>query len=137
MKTYTVLYAEDVPHYGTREIEAASDDLAVQRAIEITPDAMSTYTDDPNHNNTQHRRIVPIEGPDGVIAEGIYLDQTDMPAVLANELLTARESAQSTSWVHNAAITGDIEALRRICLEHSNWWNNTALPLIAKARGQQ
>jgi hypothetical protein len=44
MRTYTVLYAEDVPHYGTREFEAADDDPALQRAIDITRDAMSTFT---------------------------------------------------------------------------------------------
>jgi hypothetical protein len=27
MKAYTVLYAEDVPHYGTREFEVADDTL--------------------------------------------------------------------------------------------------------------
>ena len=28
MRTYTVLFAEDVPHYGTAEIHAASDEAA-------------------------------------------------------------------------------------------------------------
>ena len=93
MRTYTVLYAEDVPHYGTREIEAADDDLAIQRAIDITPDAMSKYTQDPDQNNPQFRRIVHIEGPDGTIAEGIYLDTDDKPAVRGKEVLQALERA--------------------------------------------
>ncbi|MCL5670811.1 MAG: hypothetical protein M1423_05865 [Acidobacteria bacterium] len=36
MKTYTVLYAEDVPHYGTAEIEAENDAEAIARASTIT-----------------------------------------------------------------------------------------------------
>ena len=70
MKTYTVLYAEDVPHYGTNEIEAASDDEAIAMAITEPSD----YTDDPDWNNTVCKRIVHIEGPEGIIAEGIPLD---------------------------------------------------------------
>ena len=75
MKTYTVLYAEDVPHYGTREFDAADDTLAIERARAITPGAMSNYTNDPDYNNTRCRRIVHIEGPDGIIAEFIPLDR--------------------------------------------------------------
>ncbi len=29
MKTYTVLYAVDVPHYGSHEIQAQNDDAAI------------------------------------------------------------------------------------------------------------
>ena len=32
MKTYSVLYAEDVPHYGTAEIEAENDAEAIAKA---------------------------------------------------------------------------------------------------------
>jgi hypothetical protein len=39
----------------------------------------------------------------------------------------------SRSWVANAAITNDIEAFRRICLEHADWWNNVAWPALAAA----
>jgi len=74
MKTYEVLYAEDVPHYGVREIEAADDRLAIQKACDITPESMSRYTNDPDHDNPCCRGIVHIEGPDGVIAENISLD---------------------------------------------------------------
>ena len=76
MKTYTVLYAEDVPHYGTREFEAADDALALQRATDITPEAMSKYTGDPDHSQTLCRRIVHIEDPDGKhIAADVPLDE--------------------------------------------------------------
>jgi hypothetical protein len=32
MKTYTVLFAEDVPHYGAAEIEAEDDAAALEAA---------------------------------------------------------------------------------------------------------
>lgn len=53
----------------------------------------------------------------------------------APELLEALELAGGFPWVHNAAITNDIEALRAICLSYSTWWNNKAMPAIAKAKG--
>ena len=33
LKTYTVLFAEDVPHYGTAEIAAPDDDAARSNEI--------------------------------------------------------------------------------------------------------
>jgi hypothetical protein len=48
----------------------------------------------------------------------------------APKLLAALEAGHNKSWVHNAAITQDIEALRRIALEQADWWNNIAWPLI-------
>lgn len=89
MKSYVVLYAEDIPHYGVREFSVADDELAIQRAIDITPASMSAYTNDPDHVNPQFRRIVHIEGPDGIIAEDIYLDKRDRVAAAATDMLAA------------------------------------------------
>jgi hypothetical protein len=93
MKTYTVLYAEDVPHYGTREFEAADDALAIECARAITADAMSKYTNDPDYSHTLCRRIVHIEGPDGIIAEDIYLTPDDSLQDSAHHLAQALEFA--------------------------------------------
>jgi hypothetical protein len=93
MKTYTVLYAEDVPHYGTREFDAADDTLAIERARTITPDAMSKYTNDPEYGNSRCRRIIHIEGPEGIIAEDIYLDPADSLHDPAHDLAQALELA--------------------------------------------
>jgi hypothetical protein len=54
----------------------------------------------------------------------------------APELLEALELAGGFPWVHNAAITNDIEALRAICLSYGAWWNHKAMPAIAKAKGK-
>ena len=93
MKTYTVLYAEDVPHYGTREFEVADDTLAIERAKAITPEAMSNYTNDPEYSNSRCRRIVHIEGPDGIIAEDIYLSPDDCLQDSAHHLAQGLELA--------------------------------------------
>ena len=93
MKSYTVLYAEDVPHDGTREFEAADDTLAIERARDITPAAMSNYTNDPDYKNTRCRRIVHIEGPDGIIAEDIYLSPDDSLQDSSHHLAQALELA--------------------------------------------
>ena len=56
------------------------------------------------------------------------------PTVLrahAEEALKALEAGRSKDWVANAGITNDIEALRKICLAHADWWNNIAWPRFA------
>jgi hypothetical protein len=50
-----------------------------------------------------------------------------------SELLAALEAGNCPVWVHNAAITNDIEALRKIALWYAGWWNFTAIPAIEKA----
>lgn len=40
-------------------------------------------------------------------------------------------------WVHNAAITQDIEALRKIALYHAQWWNGEAFPAIVALCGDE
>lgn len=54
----------------------------------------------------------------------------------SSQMLRVLQAAHLKNWVHNAAITDDIEALRRICLAYAAWWNEQALPVIALATGQ-
>lgn len=68
MKTYSVLYAEDVPHYGTHEIEAENDEAAIEAAIAYH-EAGSATVDDPSWNSSVCARIVNIQGPDGDIID--------------------------------------------------------------------
>lgn len=55
----------------------------------------------------------------------------------APELLDTLKNGKLKSWVHNAALTNDIEALRKICVEWSDWWNYSVLPVLEKAEGAQ
>ena len=142
MKRYTVLYAEDVPHYGLTEIEAA--DAADALAAAKTADYSELFME-PEWSNAVCRRIVEIvDEDDRVVCEEIALDDCvlrfggDKERRLcdaAPELLAVLKEASTISWVHNAAITDDVEALRAICLAYSDWWNRKALPAIGKAAG--
>ena len=58
MKTYSVLFAEDVPHYGSVEIEAENDAGALDAARGYD---LSEVTTDPEWENSVCRRIVHIE----------------------------------------------------------------------------
>jgi hypothetical protein len=58
MKSYTVLYAEDVPHYATLEIEADDDAEAIERA---TANDFGDAALEPDWNSSVCRRIVHIE----------------------------------------------------------------------------
>jgi hypothetical protein len=62
MKTYSVLFAEDVPHYGVAEIEAEDDTAALDAAKAFD---LSEVTNDPEWNNSVCKRIVYIEDPEG------------------------------------------------------------------------
>jgi len=53
----------------------------------------------------------------------------------APDMLEALEASKCPCWVCNAAITNDIEALRKIALHYSNWNNTVRMAAIAKAKG--
>ncbi len=62
MKAYTVLFAEDVPHYGAAEIEAEDDAAALEVAKAYD---LSEVTNDPEWENSVCKRIVHIEDAEG------------------------------------------------------------------------
>jgi len=76
MTTYTVLFAEDVPHYGFADIEADNAQDAIAKAKAYWEEhAEYTPTDDPDWNNTVCQRIVSISAGDQVeITRDIRLD---------------------------------------------------------------
>lgn len=76
MKTYSVLFAEDVPHYGATEIEAEDDAAALEAAKAYD---FSSVTTDPEWENSVSKRIVYIEDPDGnTICHDLPLDDYDL-----------------------------------------------------------
>jgi hypothetical protein len=62
MKTYSILFAEDVPHYGVVYLEAEDDDAALEAAKAYD---FSAITNDLELENSVCRRIVHIEDPEG------------------------------------------------------------------------
>jgi hypothetical protein len=76
MKTYSVLFAEDVPHYGTAEIEAKDDSTALETAKAYD---LSAVTLDPEWENSVCKRIVYIEDHEGnTIFHDVPLDNYDL-----------------------------------------------------------
>lgn len=72
MKTYSILFAQDVPHYGSTEIAAADDADAIAMAKALDPGELCT---DAAWDDPVCRRIVHIEDPAGkIIAQDIALD---------------------------------------------------------------
>jgi len=72
MKTYSVLFAEDVPHYGVAQIEAEDDAAALEAAKAYD---ISEVTNDPEWENSVSKRIVHIEDPEGhTVAYDVPLD---------------------------------------------------------------
>lgn len=72
MKTYTALYAEDVRHYSTVEIEAVDtvDAIAKAQAFDLTD-----VPTNPDWHNAACRRIVEVTDEDeNVVAEFIPLE---------------------------------------------------------------
>jgi hypothetical protein len=142
MKTYTAILAEDVPHYANVEIHAASDSDAIEAAKAYDRDELYF---EPEWENTVCSRIVEIT--DDATGRSVALDLALDDYFLRNggkaeralceaapELLAVLEAAGRFSWVCNAALTTDIEALRKICLEYADWWNGQAWPAIEKAK---
>jgi hypothetical protein len=62
MNTYSILFAEDVPHYGVVHLEADNDTAALEaaRAYDLTD-----ITNDAEWENSVCKRIVHIEDPNG------------------------------------------------------------------------
>ena len=72
MRTYSVLLALDVPHYGCLDIEAATDAEAIAKAMALDPGEVCT---DPDWYWPTCRRIVHVEDPGGaLIAQDVALD---------------------------------------------------------------
>jgi hypothetical protein len=74
MKKYSILYAEDVPHYGILDIQAPDDEAAIELAKSHDPGAIAH---DADFENAACKRIVHIQDEtDTLIATDIALDQT-------------------------------------------------------------
>jgi hypothetical protein len=72
VKTYTILYAEDVPCYGTARIKARNEAAALDAARDYDLSEVAIY---PDWRNGVCKRIIHIEGPRGkVFGTDIPLD---------------------------------------------------------------
>jgi hypothetical protein len=75
LKTYTVLFARDIPQYATAEIEARGDEDALAAAKALHDTEALNFTD-PAWDDPVCCRIIHIEHPDGTeIVQDINLDR--------------------------------------------------------------
>jgi hypothetical protein len=81
-KLYSVLYAEDIPCYGTAQLRAATDDEALEKARRLADTDRDLIILDPDWTQPFCKRLIHIEADDGrVIAENIALDHARVIAV--------------------------------------------------------
>lgn len=118
MKTYTVLFAQDIPHYGSVEIEANNDADALRRAkkywrdVQIGAEPWPLY--DAQHDSAVSARIVLIyDEADGhrEIVHDVRLDEYI--------LLRARTARDERTLDNAKAIFKTLEWVM-------HWWQNTA-----------
>jgi hypothetical protein len=84
-KTYTVIYAEDVPHYAIGEITARGPKDAIAKARKIDTDTFGAY--DADWDNPVCRRIVSIEDAKGNdVARDLPLDNYSLERGSEDEL---------------------------------------------------
>ncbi len=79
MKKYEILYAQDVPHYGTVELEAENDAAIVEAAKAYWNATDLDPVDDPDWNNPVCKRIVVIRDEAGnEIANDVRCDDYNL-----------------------------------------------------------
>ncbi len=135
MKTYTLLYAEDVPHYAHGEVEARGPKDANARARKLDTESLTAY--EPDWSGAVCRRIVSIEDPDDdVIAEAIPLDDF----VLHNADAGMRLKLDAAEAMFDALCAQEMAEFDPEASHRKGYFDN-ALELrknaLAKARGQQ
>jgi len=95
-KTYTVIYAEDVPHYACGEIEASGPRQAIAKARNVDTDTFTAF--DPDWSNAVCRRIVSIEDERGNdIAHDLALDNYRLVHLPDDEVIQALIAARNTA----------------------------------------
>ena len=97
MKTFSVLVAHDVPHYGTIEIQAETADQALEILEERPLDEITDEAcNDPAYENSICARVVHIKDEDGNCShENTPLDNSYRELGAIDELITALHQAEA------------------------------------------
>lgn len=74
------------------------------------------------------------EGPARITRQDVTIRHLQEAVEQEESALAALVAAQCPCWVHNAALTSDIEALRRIALWYARWNNNVRVPIIGHGK---
>lgn len=136
MKKYEILYAQDIPHYGTVELEAESDAEILEAAKAYWSATDVDPVDDPDWKNPVCKRIVVIRDEAGnEISNDIRCDDYSLEYI-TDEEVGIREAANE--------MLDMLVSWSEFCDRHAvKDANGGDLPiqfltkaLIAKARGQ-
>lgn len=93
MKKYEITYAQDIPHYGTVELEAENDAVKIDAAKAYWAETALDPVDDPNWNNPVRKRIVIIRDEAGnEIANDVCCDDFSLEHI-TDEEVNIREAA--------------------------------------------
>jgi hypothetical protein len=118
MKTYTILFAQDIPHYGSVEIEAKNDADALRRAKKYWRDvkigAEPWPLNDAQYDSAVSARIVLINDESDEsreIAHDVRLDEY--------MLMQARTAREERTLDNAKAIFSTLESVM-------HWWQSTA-----------
>lgn len=132
MKTYTILFAEDVPHYGFADIEAVDDDAAVAAA---RIHDLFRVTTDPDWNSTVCRRIVRIDDADGnAVAENVALDEFHLRNGGEADRLLCEAAADLLEAAEQADLACTVR--ERASGHRTGCWMPDLSAAIARARGR-
>ena len=113
MKTYSVLYAQDVPHYATVDIQAATNEEAIEAA---TSRNIDFDFEDPDWQSPILQRIVHIQDENAIdIANDISLDRHHLltDSKVRDALKYALECLRSfkADWLTNNGLGVAVEKL--------------------------
>ena len=94
MKTYTVIYAEDVPHYAQGEVRARGPKDVIPKAKKLDTDSFTAF--DADWSNSVCRRIVEItdEETGETVANDIRLDTYSLERGTDEELKLREHAAE-------------------------------------------
>lgn len=130
MPKYEIRF-EFMDGYNRATIEADSVEAAMEQAK--TMDAHEAEFGDFFDRVLEDLDCILVRDEETGDEELVYILPERRAQIHAPDMLQALKDAEFQSWVANAAITDDIEALRKICLDYADWWNNTASKVIEKA----
>ena len=144
---HRIIDPKQCPRCGSTNTDSlGSDDDSYDRRVCLTcaakdPDGLNEY--DVVYSISLASVQWPIDdGTDMGDAKEVY-DSRYIAELAAQDMLRALfmldrvDRGGQVPWVHNAGITYDIEALRRICLAYCRIWNDEIVPVLQKATGME
>jgi len=118
MKTYTILFAQDIPHYGFVEIEAKSDADALRRAKKYWRDvrigAEPWPLEDAQYDSAVSARIV------------LIYDEADQRREIAHDVRLDEYTLMRARTARDQRTLDNARGIYNVLQSVMHWWQNTA-----------